>query len=143
MRKSPMPPRKRPLKAGKPLRRSSNGLKASKGLKRGKRLPKRASRAGKAWVRQFHSKAFVAWTHEQPCVRCGQTPSEPHHEPLRSQGGTWKNVSPVCAECHTLAGDSRHNTSAARFWTFGVTAEQANMRHHGAWLEHATEPLDP
>ena len=127
--------RKTRLSRGRKGLRRTKGLKAgSRGLKRGGRLPRRSSRAGKAWARQFHSPEFVRFTHDSHCVRCGKTPCDPHHEPLRSQGGTWKNVSPICPDCHTLGGDSRHNTSAEAFWTFGVTAEESNRRHHFAFL---------
>lgn len=121
--------RRTPLKRRSPLNKGDAELSRSTPMKRVNR-----ERKDREWVKQFHSDEFVEFTHDQPCVRCGATPSEPHHEPLRSQGGTWKNVSPVCPDCHTLGADARHRTSAERFWTFGKTAEEANRTHHYAWL---------
>lgn len=138
MKRSPMPPRTEPLKAGKALgrrRKPRKGRKPGKGTRKALR-PVNSARAAKAWVRAFHSKEFKKFTRDSRCVRCGRTGCDPHHEPLRSQGGTWKNVSPVCPDCHTLAGDSRHNTSAERFWTFGITSERSNANHHARWLAH-------
>ena len=134
MKRTPMPPRKTPLRARKKLRPGKKGLKAS-GKAPG--ATKRATtRKDKLWVRAFLSPDFVAFTQDQPCRRCGNSPSQAHHEPPRSRGGTWKNVSPLCADCHTLSGDARHNVGPDTFWTFGVTSERSNALHHGAWLAY-------
>lgn len=127
--------KKSPLHRYTPLDRGTAELSRSTPMKK-----RNVERHEREWVKQFHSEAFVRFTHDRPCVRCGRTPSDPHHEPLRSQGGTWKNVSPVCPDCHTLGPDARHNTSAEAFWaSVGKSAEVCNRAHHMAWLARKEE----
>jgi len=91
-------------------------------------------RHDREWARAFHSEAFLEFTRDEPCVRCGGGPCVPHHEPTRASGGTWKNTSPLCEDCHTAGPNARHTVGVESFWTFGITYEQANRRHHGRWL---------
>ena len=142
------------MKRNTPLTRRT-ALRAKKGLGPSASDPKprkplktqNKARADKAWVRAFHSQAFLDWIHEQPCVRCGQTPSEPHHEPtLGSHRGDWKQVSPLCTSCHTSGPGARHgpNSGVETFWAgVGVSYEDSNRATHMAWLAHIDSEHEP
>jgi hypothetical protein len=70
-----------------------------------------------------------------PCAVCGvDGPSDPHHEPLRSLGGTDRDTVPLCRACHSR----RHRSTAPAFWLtmdpedvkFGVRAWMNRHRIH-------------
>lgn len=136
MKKSPMPPRKRRLRARKGLERkkrldpSLGGPKRSKGLRKANK-----TRRGKLWVRCFLSPEFVAFVQALPCAcGCGRSPCEVSHDPSRGAGGTYKSAHPLYHECHRRL----HSVGSETFWAeAGTTREAANMRTHGAWLEHS------
>lgn len=69
-------------------------------LERGKRLRRRGRRRDETWAKQYHSVAFVCFTHAQPCAACGSSPSECAHLTPRSRCGTWRDICPLCASCH-------------------------------------------
>lgn len=54
-----------------------------------------------------------------PCAVCTfhrraqTTPTDPHHEPPRSRGGTDADALPLCRTCHDL----RHARGVVSFWT--------------------------
>lgn len=43
---------------------------------------------------------YMAWIATKPCVVCGATPIEVHHEPHRSQGGSDYDTVPLCKFHH-------------------------------------------
>jgi len=125
-RKTPLRPRQGPQKA---RGRWDKGKPPSKATK-----ARREARRRKRWALQFHSEEFVRFVQSLPCVSCGHTPSEAHHDPPRSCGGTWLDVSPLCHDCHTLGPESRHRAGRDTFWArVGLTREQANARTQMLW----------
>lgn len=58
-----------------------------------------------------------------PCYACGAPgPSQPHHEPPRSVGGSDADTVPLCIACHAR----RHAVGARPFWSeLGKTPEEA------------------
>ena len=124
-RRTPLRGRGGVAKPRTPLKRCRTKGKASEARRRAR---KRAR-----WKLQFLSPEFVRFTKERPCVKCGRVPTEAHHEPPRSRGGTWQDVSPLCHDCHTAGPGARHRVGPDTFWTFGITREQANAAHLEAW----------
>jgi len=47
-----------------------------------------------------------------PCLVCGSKPSDAHHEPPRSLGGTAKDLVPLCRRHHNV----RHQIGPTRFY---------------------------
>jgi hypothetical protein len=127
-----------PLRRRKPLK-PRQGLKAtgSPGTPRkpsAASVARREARKRRRWERQFHSEEFVLFVKWLECVYCGRTPCEVHHEPTRSAGGTWKDTSPLCWECHPY----RHKVGVKTFWgATCLTPEESNARTHRLWLEHS------
>jgi len=71
-----------------------------------------AARRRRLFAKQFHSRAFVAFVHAQPCVVKGCTrPSECMHVVSRGAGGTWRELVPGCRTHHGL----QHNGGIAWF----------------------------
>ena len=130
------------MKRRKPLARKSP-LRARKGLRRGRgRLNRRralggnvaSEKATRRWESAFLSEEFVRFVQSQPCVRCGQVPSEVHHDPTRGAGGTWLDTTPVCTPSHRR----RHQQGPVTFWTeLGTTHTEANARTHQRWLAYS------
>lgn len=138
--------RKSPLRRGKPLGKGKAPLKRRRRLGRGSRMRSAKSRARREarkrarWQKQFHSEEFLAWVHAQPCIRCGRKPSEPHHEPQRSDPRvTWKDVSPLCRDCHTAGPGARHHVGvgAKTFWaSLGLDPAETNAETQRLWAEY-------
>lgn len=62
-------------------------------------------RAKRRYERDFGTPAVRI--REMSCCNCGAPgPSDPHHEPLRSQGGTSADLAPVCRKCHNARHDA-------------------------------------
>lgn len=63
---------------------------------------RKRERRKKAFAKQFHSAAFVAWIHEQPCVveDCFSDDIQIAHVRSRGAGGTYKDVVPMCVVHH-------------------------------------------
>lgn len=110
------------------------------GLPKGSVTIRRRLRALERFKTQFHSEEFVRFVKSLPCRRCGRRPSEMHHEPPRSRGGTWEDVSPLCRDCHTAGPGARHTVGQKTFWRgVGTSPTQANQETHKAWLDHTGE----
>lgn len=61
-----------------------------------------------------------------PCLVCGTTPSDPHHEPPISLGGTSKGLVPLCRRHHNV----RHQIGPVRFndrYGLDLVAEAARI----------------
>lgn len=71
-----------------------------------------AERRSRLFRRQFLSGDFVQYVKALPCEKCGGSPCDVHHEPPRSRGATWRDVIPLCLECHFV----RHQVGEATFW---------------------------
>lgn len=80
-------------------------MKRRKPLKTHKRLKARNDkRADAKFKRNFHSREFVEFTNSQPCVFCGETPSECAHAEPRGMGGCgadWTRTFPACTWHHS------------------------------------------
>lgn len=72
-------------------------LKSKSRLKR-TRLKQRGRNSAKKRRRDFGSHAELV--RRMPCLVCGRTPSDPHHEPPRSRGGKAENLVPLCRKHH-------------------------------------------
>lgn len=136
-----------PLARKTPLRARQGAAKPRTPLKRGRTKGKASTarqRARKAarWKLHFLSPEFVRFTKARPCVKCGRVPSEVHHEPPRSRGGTWEQSSSLCRDCHTSGAGARHRVGPTTFWTFGITAAEANAAHREAWENKGLAPDD-
>ena len=85
-------------------------------------------------MRAYHSDEFVAFTHQSLCAcGCGGSPCEVSHDPSRGAGGTWKDTHPLTPACHR----ELHSKGTQTFWASrGMTREDANRRHHYAWLAY-------
>jgi hypothetical protein len=99
-------------------------------LKRTRMKVRNAKRAAMRRARDFGDKA--AWVRLLPCLVCGRTPSDPHHEPPRSRGGTSEHLTPLCADHHTLRSDSRH----------ALGSNERFREAHGIDLEAAARHID-
>lgn len=67
------------------------------GMKR-KALRRRGRRYTEHRKECFGEKAD--WVRELPCLVCGNTPSDPHHEPPVSRGGKSEDLTPLCRFHH-------------------------------------------
>lgn len=74
-------------------------------------------RRAKRFARDFGVAAAIV--RGQPCCVCRQkcreqlNPTEPHHEPPRSCGGTSRDLLPLCGSCHR----ARHRLGVETFWS--------------------------
>jgi len=81
MRRSPMPPRKAPIRRGSQIPR------------------KNSARSKKLVEKQFGPKAV--WIRKQPCATCARAPpSEASHARSRGAGGAAEHLIPQCRHCH-------------------------------------------
>lgn len=98
LKRSPMPPRKAPLKSGAPLPRSETPMKRSRVN------PINAERAAERHTAQFGEGPYAAWLRTQPCVCCGRWERDRmhcHHVVSRARGGTERDMVPLHHECHS------------------------------------------
>jgi len=122
------------------LKGSRKPVETRKGDSRAPTKPKpsairRKLRALERFKAQFHSQERARFVQGLPCVACGATPSENHHEPHRGNGGKYEDISPLCKPCH----QKRHNTGAKTFWTrIGKSYVETNAATQKAWLRHLT-----
>lgn len=84
------------MKRSAPIRRSS------KPIKRSRVRPRNAKRRTSEWARAYGSKARVQWVKSQPCILCGERPSENAH--IRTGGMGRKAdaclIVPLCRTHH-------------------------------------------
>lgn len=105
------------MKRGGNLKRDTPGAKSW--LQRSKlatslrsaRLKKRGRNFKAKRKRDFGERAIEI--RRMPCLVCGATPSDSHHEPPRSLGGTSKDQIPLCRRHHRV----RHDIGPTRFYT--------------------------
>lgn len=104
--------------APKPARKNRGEPKGERnGLSIYSRLkPRNEERHAYALERDFGPQADCC--RRLPCAACGKAPtkeqpSDPHHEPPRSLGGTDKDTVPLCRACHELRGAS----TPEAFWS--------------------------
>ena len=64
----------------------------------------------------YRSKKYLAFIRTKPCIKCGNTETVAHHEPLHSGGKGIKGPDcftvPLCVKCH----DQRHREGSYYFW---------------------------
>lgn len=106
MKRSPMAPRKKPLRAVNPKRRKE--------------------RHGVA----FGSKA--EWLRQMSCCVCGRQPSDPHHVRSRGAGGTAKDLVPLCRADHRELHQIGARTFAERH---EIDLEWQAERYEAWWQE--------
>lgn len=86
-----------PLVRRRPLSPGTKPLRAKKPMKR--RNPERAARR---FAESFHSPEFVAWVHSLGCCipGCRSEEIEAAHVTSRARGGTWEDVVGMCNRHH-------------------------------------------
>jgi hypothetical protein len=110
------------------LRRTPLARKSE--LKRGTRIaPVNRKRKRERYERDFGDKA--RWISTLPCLVCGKSPSDPHHWPSRSRGGTSKDLTPLCRAHH----DDFHAGPATFMAFYRVNLIDEADRYHAAWLK--------
>ncbi len=84
------------------------------------------------WSLQFRSEDFVRFVKQLACVRCKKYGYiQVHHDPTRGSGGTWKDTSPLCVDCHAR----RHSEGVISFWArIGTTYKESNALTLARWL---------
>ena len=135
-RKTPLKASARPVEA-----RKGDGRAPTKGKPSATRRKLRALERFKV---QFHSQEFVEWGKRQPCVACGRVhweegkpANEIHHEPPRSRGGTWQDVSVLCPDDHTRGPGARHTSGPVTFWKrVGRSYVETNAATQLLWSRH-------
>ena len=117
------------LKRGKPMKRSGFSARWLSWTEFAKHLPKgglgghraalpKRSKGRAAKLKELLGPAAVK-VRAMPCLVCGRTPSDPHHEPPVGRGGTSETLVPLCRTHHTGGHLSRHGMgSATRFKQF-------------------------
>ncbi len=99
----------------------------------------KTQRKRERFKRQFHSDEYAEFVGTLPCLSCGRhaterRPNVMHHDPTRGAGGTWKDTSPLCNDCHTMGRGARHTVGVKTFWDrVGMTYQEANERTQRAW----------
>ena len=126
-------------------------LRAKQELRRGKRLenrtptrkrnPKRAAKR-----RQEHFGDEADYIASLPCDTCHKPgPSDPHHEPPRSTGGTKKDLVPLCksnpATGHEGHHDERHRIGRKAFEAKYNVDLKARARMYNGWFHEDPQPL--
>lgn len=122
------------------MKRTGFKRKPSKRNKNTERRKRERAKARRA--KQLGPESFAPFVRNLPCV-CGEhgPPSDPHHEPPKSRGGSWKDVSPVKRCCHTTGPEARHTVGPVTFWArIGKTYQQSNAETQEKWA--ARDMLD-
>ena len=102
MKRSPMPPRKTPLRA-KPKAKPVPTVARLESEPARKPLPRvNRKRRRKLFEAQFESPAFVEFVQNCACVVCGGSPCEAAHARSRGAGGKACDIAPLCFDCHEL-----------------------------------------
>lgn len=99
---------------------------------------RKAERKRQRSERLYGPPGFADFVRGLPCLKCERGPSEPHHDPTAANGGTWRDVSPLCSDCHTQDPRSRHEHPGGykAFWAeIGVTREEAAAETQRLWEE--------
>ena len=128
MKRSPLPPRKAPLKAAKPERGTGTprtGLKPrTRPIRPKKRTPSEAERI-------YGPKGFQDWLHRLPCIVCGHRGEiHAHHTENGGMGrkADWTTLVPVCPAHHRMIHDIGQKRVAAmrgKQWAFEAGRVQA------------------
>jgi hypothetical protein len=102
--------------APKPRRKPAG---APRGMKRSRLRPKK--RSPEEYARIYGSRARVEWVKAQPCVVCGNLPSENAHTVNGglSRKGDYQTIIPLCRFDHRLS----HGVNGGWSW-LGLTPEQ-------------------
>jgi hypothetical protein len=124
MKRSPMPPRRTPLKASKPIRRTAHLRRVN------------PERVAKRLERDFGTEAFRAWLRGLGCSvpSCGSSDIEIAHARSRGSGGDWTMVIPLCNGHHRLAHTIGQRTFERRF---GFEMLDVAAAVHLRWLAWA------
>ena len=88
------------------------------------RLQKRGRKSAEKRKRDFGEKA--AWVRRMGCLVCGTMPSDCHHDPPRSLGGSGESQVPLCRRHHNV----RHQIGPKRFvecYEIDLKAEAARI----------------
>ena len=114
---------------GRDMRKKAKGFL---GMKR-KALRKRGLRYAGHRKECFGDKA--EWVRTIPCLVCGNTPCDPHHEPSVSRGGKAEDLTPLCRFHH----GQRHSLGSARRFKIvhGIDLVAEAKRIEAEWREAA------
>ncbi len=103
-----------------------------KPMDRGEPLKARGRKHAQHQRERFGAKAVDV--RRMPCLVCGVTPSDPHHEPPISLGGASKGLVPLCRRHHNV----RHQIGPTRFnERYGVDLVAEAARIEAEWRETA------
>jgi|TARA_Y100000310_G_scaffold255356_1_gene262762 hypothetical protein len=61
------------------------------------------------------------------CLVCGRSPSDPHHEPPRSRGGSAKNLAPLCRKHHRQRHALGSAAMFAHYYRIDLGAEASRI----------------
>ncbi len=89
--------RRTPLRRGGPMKRRTRIASVNRKRKAASRAARFGEQADRCRI--------------SPCVVCGRTPCDPHHEPTVARGGLDENTLPLCREHH----DERHSRGRVAF----------------------------
>lgn len=99
----------------------------------GARNPERRERR---FRKGFGSEDRAAWVSGQPCIVCGERPSENAHVKSRGAGGTKEDVVPMCRYHH----QQQHDIGVQSFSELHhIDLTRAARETHQRWLEHVAE----
>ena len=116
------------MKRGKPIARTTRVKPVNK------------ERKAAEFERTYGGKPRVEWGKDQPCLICGNIPSENAHVPSRSgmsRKGDAKHTVPLCAWHHTDGDDSLHALNKAGFNAkHGLDLDHEAAIHNARWLQH-------
>lgn len=90
---------------------------------------------------QFHSKERVEFVKREKCARCGRRPSENAHTVRRSQGGTYKDIGPLCGpdfETNSEGCHAEYDRDPAAFEAkYTISMKAVALRTEGRWLDYS------
>ena len=127
---------KRNTERAKQWLRKSKLSDAIQKLNRRKPLKARGRRWAEKRARDFGEKAD--WVRTLPCLCCGYTPSDPHHEPPRSLGGTSKDLVPLCRFHH----QGRHDLGLVTFSKMYGCVSVDRLLDEARWIEREWQSME-
>lgn len=122
MKRSPLPPRTKPIPRGKAPKRG------------GKIKPKK--RSASEFARVYGSAERVEWIKSQRCIGCRNPATDGHHIATGGMGrkAHHSTIVPTCHVCHLYI----HNHGARAFEAmYRITLAVAAESTHRAWYLHA------
>lgn len=96
-------------------------------------LGRNADRAAKAWVKYYHSEAYLFYIKRHACIVTGcRRQADAAHAVSKGAGGTWRDLFPCCHEHHM----EQHNGGMQTFMDkYGVDPFALAHGLSGAWVD--------